>query len=75
MGGTETFTIAPGGALRGTIRVPGDKSISHRAVILASIAAGESRVSGFLQGEDTSIAVNGHADGVSDRRFGRHGRQ
>ena len=42
----------PGGALRGTIRVPGDKSISHRAVMLAALAVGESRVSGLLEGED-----------------------
>ena len=46
------FTITPGGALRGTIRVPGDKSISHRAIMLGSIALGPTRVSGFLEGED-----------------------
>jgi 3-phosphoshikimate 1-carboxyvinyltransferase len=53
MGESETFTIDPGGCLRGTIRVPGDKSISHRSVILASIAEGDSEISGFLEGEDT----------------------
>jgi len=42
-----------GGALRGSIRVPGDKSISHRALMLAAIADGSSRISGFLEGEDT----------------------
>lgn len=42
-----------GGPLRGTIRVPGDKSVSHRAVMLAAIADGSSRISGFLEGEDT----------------------
>jgi 3-phosphoshikimate 1-carboxyvinyltransferase len=35
------------------MRVPGDKSVSHRAVMLASIAEGSSRISGFLEGEDT----------------------
>lgn len=42
-----------GDALRGSIRVPGDKSISHRALILAAIAEGRSEISGFLEGEDT----------------------
>ena len=36
----------------GTIRVPGDKSISHRSLILASLADGESRVRGILDSED-----------------------
>jgi 3-phosphoshikimate 1-carboxyvinyltransferase len=42
-----------GAPLRGRLRVPGDKSISHRAVMLAAIAEGTSRVTGFLEGEDT----------------------
>jgi 3-phosphoshikimate 1-carboxyvinyltransferase len=50
---SETFTVHPGGRLQGTVRVPGDKSISHRSVIFASIAEGESTISGFLEGEDT----------------------
>jgi len=50
---TATFHVSPGGALRGRIRVPGDKSISHRAVMLASIADGPTDVSGFLEGEDS----------------------
>ncbi|WP_133501865.1 3-phosphoshikimate 1-carboxyvinyltransferase [Cognatilysobacter terrigena] len=46
--------IASAGApLRGRVRVPGDKSISHRAVMFAAIAEGTSRVTGFLEGEDT----------------------
>ena len=48
-----TFTVAPGGRLKGRIRVPGDKSISHRFVMLSAIAEGASEASGFLQGEDT----------------------
>ena len=47
------FSIDPGGALRGSTRVPGDKSISHRALILGAIADGETRVEGFLDAEDT----------------------
>ncbi|MFN3592322.1 MAG: 3-phosphoshikimate 1-carboxyvinyltransferase [Thermaurantiacus sp.] len=38
--------------LGGTVRVPGDKSISHRALMLAALAVGESRIAGLLQGED-----------------------
>jgi 3-phosphoshikimate 1-carboxyvinyltransferase len=47
------FHLSPGGSLRGRIRVPGDKSISHRAVMLGAIAAGRTDVSGFLEGEDS----------------------
>lgn len=42
----------PTGPLAGTIRVPGDKSISHRALMLSALAVGESRISGLLEGED-----------------------
>ncbi len=42
----------PSGPLSGNVRVPGDKSISHRALILGALAVGESRISGLLEGED-----------------------
>jgi 3-phosphoshikimate 1-carboxyvinyltransferase len=42
-----------GRPLRGRIRVPGDKSVSHRALMLAAIAEGTSTIDGFLEGEDT----------------------
>ena len=42
----------PAGPLRGTVRVPGDKSISHRALMLGALAVGETRVRGLLEGED-----------------------
>ena len=45
-----TFTAAP--ALSGSINVPGDKSISHRSLMLSALAVGESRVEGLLEGED-----------------------
>jgi 3-phosphoshikimate 1-carboxyvinyltransferase len=47
------WIAAAGGALRGEVAVPGDKSVSHRAVMLAGIADGDSRITGFLEGEDT----------------------
>lgn len=47
------FIVQPGGALTGRIRVPGDKSISHRSIMLGSLAEGITHVSGFLEGEDS----------------------
>ena len=49
----STLHLAPGGTLTGKLQVPGDKSISHRALILGAIAEGESEVSGYQEGEDT----------------------
>lgn len=46
------FTVNPGGRLSGRLRVPGDKSISHRSVMLGSLAEGTTRVSGFPEGAD-----------------------
>ena len=50
---SQSWTSAPAGPLSGEITVPGDKSISHRAVMLAALADGTSRIDGFLEGEDT----------------------
>jgi 3-phosphoshikimate 1-carboxyvinyltransferase len=46
------MTIAARGALTGSVAVPGDKSISHRALMLSALAVGESRITGLLEGED-----------------------
>ena len=51
--GKLRFTIGGGGCLSGRLRVPGDKSISHRAIMLGSLARGTTKVSGFLEGEDS----------------------
>ncbi|MHB8678140.1 MAG: 3-phosphoshikimate 1-carboxyvinyltransferase [Rudaea sp.] len=57
---------AAAGSLRGEIRVPGDKSISHRAIMLAALAGGCSRITGFLEGEDTRASARAFAQmGVS----------
>lgn len=48
----DARTIAPGGPLRGRIRIPGDKSLSHRAVMLGALAEGPSTIRNFLAGED-----------------------
>jgi len=47
------FIAAPGRPLCGELRVPGDKSVSHRAIMLAALAEGSSPIDGFLEGEDT----------------------
>jgi 3-phosphoshikimate 1-carboxyvinyltransferase len=61
----------PGAPLRGTIRVPGDKSISHRAILLGALAVGETRVSGLLEGEDVlATAAAMRAMGASVERVG-----
>ena len=52
-GMASSFLMAPGGSLTGRLRVPGDKSISHRAIMLGALAEGQTRVSGFLEGEDS----------------------
>src|SRR5262252_9001113 len=46
------LTARRAGALKGRARVPGDKSISHRALIFGALTVGETRVSGLLEGED-----------------------
>jgi 3-phosphoshikimate 1-carboxyvinyltransferase len=51
------FKVLPGGDITGEARVPGDKSISHRSIMLGSVAEGTTRVSGFLEGEDALATV------------------
>jgi len=48
----QPLTARRSGPLKGRVRVPGDKSISHRALILGALAVGETRISGLLEGED-----------------------
>jgi len=48
-----TFITSPGGKLSGRVRVPGDKSISHRSIMLGALAEGITEISGFLEGEDS----------------------
>lgn len=51
------FKLQPGGDITGEARVPGDKSISHRAIMLGALARGVTRISGFLEGEDALATV------------------
>jgi 3-phosphoshikimate 1-carboxyvinyltransferase len=78
-----SFECRPAGAVSGLIRVPGDKSISHRSIILSSIAEGTSQISGFLQGEDSlntlcafqamGVSIERNNDRVSVKGVGLHG--
>lgn len=80
----QTYEVTPGGRLSGEIRVPGDKSISHRSIMFGSLAEGITEVEGFLEGEDSlatlaafrrmGVAIDGPAQGrVTIRGAGMHG--
>ena len=63
MGSTEIkYRVEPGGVLQGQARVPGDKSISHRSIMLGSLAEGITEVSGFLEGEDSLATLQAFRD-------------
>ncbi|MFE8073187.1 bifunctional prephenate dehydrogenase/3-phosphoshikimate 1-carboxyvinyltransferase [Marinobacteraceae bacterium S3BR75-40.1] len=57
-----TFRAGPGGAVKGEIRVPGDKSISHRSIMLGALANGVTEVEGFLEGEDSLATLQAFRD-------------
>ena len=67
------------GALSGRVRVPGDKSISHRALILGAMAVGETQISGLLEGEDVlntakaMQALGAKVARLGDGRWSVHG--
>lgn len=56
--GPLLFRVRSGGCLRGRVRVPGDKSISHRAIMLGAIAEGTTRIHGFLRAEDCLATIS-----------------
>lgn len=57
-----TFIIQNGGRISGELRVPGDKSISHRSIMLGSLAEGVTEVDGFLEGEDSLATLQAFRD-------------
>lgn len=73
------FIANPGGAANGCIRIPGDKSISHRTIMLGSLAEGVTEVEGFLEGEDALATIQAFRDmgvvieGPQDGRVTIHG--
>lgn len=81
-----TFKVQPGGSLNGTVRVPGDKSMSHRSIMLGSLAEGITHVTGFLNAEDAistleaframGVQIEGPKNGeVTIHGVGKHGLQ
>jgi 3-phosphoshikimate 1-carboxyvinyltransferase len=52
MHSSQSISIAPAVRLQGEVKIPGDKSISHRSIMFASLAQGTTKVSGLLRGED-----------------------
>ncbi|WP_097461880.1 bifunctional prephenate dehydrogenase/3-phosphoshikimate 1-carboxyvinyltransferase [Mangrovitalea sediminis] len=59
---TVTFKVRPGGQVQGDIRVPGDKSISHRSIMLGALAEGVTEIEGFLEGEDSLATLQAFRD-------------
>ncbi|OQX37538.1 MAG: bifunctional prephenate dehydrogenase/3-phosphoshikimate 1-carboxyvinyltransferase [Oceanospirillales bacterium LUC14_002_19_P2] len=57
-----TYVAQPGGSVCGDIRVPGDKSISHRSIMLGALAQGVTEVDGFLEGEDALATLQAFRD-------------
>ncbi|UTA49522.1 bifunctional prephenate dehydrogenase/3-phosphoshikimate 1-carboxyvinyltransferase [Simiduia sp. 21SJ11W-1] len=57
-----TYIMQPGGNVQGKIRVPGDKSMSHRSIMLGSLANGITEVEGFLEGEDALATLQAFRD-------------
>lgn len=57
-----TFQVQPGGRLQGEARVPGDKSMSHRSIMLGSLAEGITHVKGFLEAEDALATLQAFRD-------------
>ena len=53
----ETLTLKPGMPLRGITRVPGDKSISHRSILLGALGDGATQVRGWLAAGDTEATL------------------
>ncbi|MGF1593242.1 MAG: 3-phosphoshikimate 1-carboxyvinyltransferase [Kiloniellaceae bacterium] len=68
------MTARPGAALSGSIRLPGDKSISHRALMFGALAVGETVIDGLLEGEDvlrTAAAMRALGAGIERDGAGR----
>lgn len=65
--------IQPVNSLRGTVRIPGDKSISHRAIMLGSLAHGTTEITNFLEGADCLSTIDCFRKmGIGIERTGDH---
>ena len=52
------FLVRKGTSLKGDINIPGDKSMSHRSIMLASLSEGKCQISGLLEGEDCLATID-----------------
>ena len=59
---SASYNITPSNTVSGTIAIPGDKSISHRSIMLGSLATGVTNVTGFLEGEDALATLQAFRD-------------
>ena len=59
---SSSWRLSPGGKLAGRIRVAGDKSISHRSIMLGALAEGVTEIEGFLEGEDALATLQAFRD-------------
>jgi 3-phosphoshikimate 1-carboxyvinyltransferase len=59
---TQQFIVQPGGSMTGTLTIPGDKSVSHRSIMLGALATGTTHVTGFLEGEDALATLQAFRD-------------
>lgn len=59
---SASYIISPSNTVTGTIAIPGDKSISHRSIMLGSLATGVTHVTGFLEGEDALATLQAFRD-------------
>ncbi len=59
---SASYIITPSNTVSGTISIPGDKSISHRSIMLGSLATGVTHVTGFLEGEDALATLQAFRD-------------
>lgn len=73
MSSSLTWRVEPGASLRGDIRVPGDKSISHRSIMFGALARGTTEVRGFLEGEDSLNTLKAFRAMGVDVEGPRHG--
>jgi 3-phosphoshikimate 1-carboxyvinyltransferase len=58
----QQFIVQPGGTMTGTLTIPGDKSVSHRSIMLGALAEGTTHVTGFLEGEDALATLQAFRD-------------
>lgn len=59
---SQQFIVQPGGSMTGTLTIPGDKSVSHRSIMLGALATGTTHVTGFLEGEDALATLQAFRD-------------